>query len=95
MPYNFLHNHSDFSELIRIVGQDHFISIPEYLIHKKKRFRSGDNLVIAENEAFLLSNTAMYQEYERAYQETYALYYKEQPEFSDIMKMIQSYMDKL
>lgn len=67
----------------------------DFLAHKQKRFRSHDNLVIAENEAFLLSLPEIYLPYEQAYQETSALYYESQPKFKNIMELFQKYLDKL
>ncbi len=94
-PVNFMRHYYDVYCLLKTPDVQDFIGTPEYQAHKEKRFRSGDNPVIAENEAFLLSDAATYQKYERAYQETYALYYKEQLEFKEIMQIIQEHMDRL
>ncbi|MCK5285203.1 MAG: nucleotidyl transferase AbiEii/AbiGii toxin family protein [Alphaproteobacteria bacterium] len=94
-PVNFMRHYYDVYCLLKTPDVQDFIGTPEYQVHKRKRFRSGDNPVITKNEAFLLSDTATYQEYERAYQETHALYYKEQVAFRKIMQMIQAYADKL
>ena len=72
-----------------------FIGTEEYFAHKKKRFSKGDNLVISENEAFLLSSPEIYQTYEQEYQKTSARYYEGQPEFKNIMELFQKYLDKL
>ncbi|MCK5373990.1 MAG: nucleotidyl transferase AbiEii/AbiGii toxin family protein [Alphaproteobacteria bacterium] len=94
-PVNFMRHYYDVYCLLAVPDVKDFIGSVEYRVHKEKRFRSGDNLIIAENEAFLLSDTTTYQEYERAYQKTHTLYYEEQPEFKEVISRIQNYMDRL
>lgn len=72
-----------------------FIGTPEYLAHKAKRFRSADNQVIAENEAFLLRDEAARDLYKSAYQSTRTLYYQSQPDFEVILKKIKEYTERL
>ncbi len=40
-----------------------FVGSDQYYAHKKKRFRSADNPLIAENNAFLLSDPKVIEEY--------------------------------
>jgi len=94
-PSNFMRHYYDVYCLLHSPIVQNFVGTEEYLAHKKKRFRSHDNLVIAENEAFLLSSPEIYQTYEQAYQETSALYYENQPEFKKIMELFQKYLGKL
>ena len=94
-PTNFMRHYYDVYCLLHSPIVQNFIGTEEYFAHKKKRFRKGDNLVISENEAFLLSSPSVYQTYKQAYQETGALYYESQPEFKSIMKIFQKYLDKL
>ena len=94
-PKNFMRHYYDVYCLLQSSDLQNFIGTPEYQEHKEKRFRQGDNLVIAENEAFLLSNPETYQTYEQAYQETGTLYYQNQPKFRDIITMFRMYVDKL
>jgi Nucleotidyl transferase AbiEii toxin, Type IV TA system len=94
-PTDFMRHYYDVYCLLHSPIVQNFIGTEEYVAHKKKRFRSHDNLVIAENEAFLLSLPEIYQTYEQAYQETSALYYESQPEFKNIMELFQKYFDKL
>lgn len=94
-PTDFMRHYYDVYCLLHSPIVQNFIGTEEYLAHKKKRFRSHDNLVIAENEAFLLSLPEIYQTYEQAYQGTSALYYESQPEFKKIMELFQKYLDKL
>ncbi|MBX9621936.1 MAG: nucleotidyl transferase AbiEii/AbiGii toxin family protein [Alphaproteobacteria bacterium] len=92
---NFLRHYYDVYCLL----QDHivqsFIGTPDYQKHKEKRFRQEDNPIIEENEAFLLQNSATRLEYKKVYKNSRNLYYKGQPEFDEIMKMIQIYIKKL
>ncbi len=72
-----------------------FIGTPEYQAHKEKRFRAGDNPRITENAAFLLTNPSIRKQYEEAFQNTKALYYKSQPGFDEIMDKIREQADRL
>ena len=84
-PINFMRYYYDVYCLLQGSEVLSFIGMPKYHEHKKKRFRRSDNQNISENEAFLLSNTKIRQEYEDAYKGTPTLYYKTQPDFSEIM----------
>jgi len=94
-PTDFMRHYYDVYCLLHSSIVQNFIGTEEYFAHKKKRFRKDDNLVISENEAFLLSSPSVYQTYEQAYQGTSALYYESQPEFKKIMELFQKYLDKL
>lgn len=72
-----------------------FIGTPEYLAHKEKRFRSADNPVIAENEAFLLQDRETRDLYKSAYQSTRTLYYQSQPDFDEILGLFQKLVANL
>jgi hypothetical protein len=56
---------------------------------------SGDNKIIAQNEAFLLNDPATRLEYKGAYEATRAIYYKGQPAFSNILERIHAHIDRL
>ena len=94
-PTNFMRHYYDVYCLLEKANVLEFIGCDDYKAHKEKRFRGGDNPVIAENEAFLLSDVSIYKEYEQAYKNTHSLYYHEQPEFENVMKLIKSSMEKL
>lgn len=94
-PRNFMRHYYDIYCLLRHPDVEVFIDTPEYMKHKEKRFRSGDNPVISENEALLLSNPDIKVEYEKAYDETVSLYYKGQPTFDEIMARIKQHVDHL
>ena len=72
-----------------------FIGTPTYHARKIERFRSGDNLDIACNEAFLLSDPKVRNLYETKYRETAALYYAGQIPFSDILARIHQHIERL
>lgn len=94
-PVNFLRHYYDVYCLLQDSTVLPFIGTPEYFAHKEKRFRSEDNPVIAENEAFLLSDSATRSQFERDYQKTRALYYQNQPDFGEILNLIQKYTIRL
>lgn len=87
-PANFMRHYYDVYCLLRNPRVKAFIGTKAYLAHKERRFRSGDNPVIAENEAFILSNGETRKAYETAYSGTRALYYRDQPDFADILAEI-------
>jgi hypothetical protein len=95
IPKNFMRHYYDLYCLLRQPDVQAFIGTPEYLAHKQSRFRTGDNPVIAQNEAFLLRDQATRQAYAKAYDDTKALYYRNRPSFDDIMNGIALYVEKL
>ncbi len=73
-----------------------FIVTNAYFDHKKARFPKKDfDIPVAENEAFLLSDTKQRAEFEARYHATAALYYNGQPKFSDLIDRIQSHLSGL
>lgn len=94
-PVNFMRHYYDVYCLLQDPAVLAFIGTPEYKLHKAKRFRAADHPVIAENEAFMLSDTAVRKKYDKAFQKTVTLYYKAQPGFREILKTIQDYVDRL
>jgi len=94
-PINFMRHYYDVYCLLAEPEVQAFIGTPEYQAHKEKRFRSGDNPVIADNEAFLLTNPSIRKEYDGAFQKTNTLYYKTQPSFDEIMDKIREQADRL
>ena len=95
LPPNFLRHYYDISQLLDHPDVTAFIGTPEYHTRKKQRFREDDNLIIAENEAFLLFNTATREEYTLAYQTTAPLYFGGQPPFEAILAKIREWIDRL
>jgi Nucleotidyl transferase AbiEii toxin, Type IV TA system len=95
LPVNFMRHYYDVYCLLETSEVRAFIGTPDYQAHKSKRFRSGDNPVIRENQAFYLSNPATRQAYKNAYASTQALYYRTQPDFDAIIQRIQNMAESL
>jgi len=94
-PQNFMRHYYDISQLLGHPDVTAFIDTPEYQERKKVRFRTGDNLNISKNEAFLLSNPATRDQYALAYEATASLYFNEQIPFYSILDKIQAQIEKL
>ncbi len=93
---NFMRQYYDVYCLLGDEAVQQFIGTDAYLVHKEKRFSNADKAVeIAKNEAFLLSDTALREDFAKRYRETAALYYKGQPDFDILLKRIHEYIDKL
>lgn len=90
-PVNFMRHYYDVYCLLQDADTVKFIGTPEYLAHKEKRFRSADNLVIAENGAFLLTDKETREIYESAYESTRTLYYRSQPGFGEMLSLFQTH----
>lgn len=95
LPPNFLRHYYDISQLLDHPDVLAFIGTPEYHARKKHRFRKEDNLNIANNEAFLLSDVATRSQYALAYQATGSLYFNGQIPFEAILEKIRKRTDRL
>lgn len=95
LPPNFLRHYYDISQLLDHPDVTAFIGTPAYHARKDQRFRRDDNLIIAENEAFLLSDAATREQYTLAYQKTSSLYFGEQPPFDVILARIRGWIGRL
>lgn len=87
-PPNFLRHYYDIYCLLALPEVTAFLSTPAYTVRKQRRFRTGDEQVIARNPAFLLDKPEQRRQFEAEYRKTTALYYDGQPEFSSIMARI-------
>ena len=94
-PKNFMRHYYDLYCLLDSPEVLRFIGTPTYHARKIERFRSSDNLEIASNEAFLLSNPKVRKLYESKYRETAALYYTGQIPFVDILARIHQHIERL
>ena len=73
-----------------------FIGTASYHQHKTKRFPAADRaLPIAQNQAFLLDDPAIQEDYRRRYERTAAIYYRGQPPFGELLARIKTYIDRL
>ncbi len=94
-PANFMRHYYDVYCLLAEPQVQAFIGTDDYRAHKERRFRKGDNPVIAENEAFFLRDSNTRALYERSYAETRALYYQGQPAFAAILATITEFAKRL
>ena len=94
-PKNFLRHYYDLYCLLDHPEVQAFIGTPAYVARKQERFRGADNLHIASNEAFLLSDPAVRSLYASKYQETAGLYYAGQVPFAAILARIAAHIDRL
>ena len=72
-----------------------FIGTQAYLDHKTRRFPKADNSVIAENEAFVLSDPDVRRKLQSAYAASGALYFRGQPDFDDVLAKIADWAPRL
>jgi hypothetical protein len=94
-PRNFLRHYYDVYCLLDDPSVQKFIGTPQYAERKRQRFRSGDNIDIASNEAFALSDREVRALFEAEYLKTAALYFKGQVPLADILMRIQKNPDRL
>ena len=84
-PANFMRHYYDVFCLLKVPEVRTFIGTRRYKAHKQNRFRAADNPVLAENEAFLLSDSATREIYAAAYARSRTLHYAFKPDFATIM----------
>lgn len=94
-PIDFMRHYYDVYSLLQRPEVTSFIGTEEYKGHKAKRFRQDDNPNITQNEAFVLSDEATRRLYAKAYADTRALYYGDQPTFDEILREIAVWRDRL
>lgn len=87
-PTNFMRHYYDVYQLLKEPVVLEFIGSDAYEQHKIRRFQNADNLVLAENEAFLLSDPEVRNLYAKAFDQSRSLYYKSQPQFDVILTAI-------
>lgn len=94
-PPNFMRHYYDVYSLLQDPAVQAFIGTQAYLDHKAKRFPKADNPVIAENEAFILSDPDVRRKLQTAYATSGALYFRGQPDFDDILAKIADWAPRL
>ena len=93
---NYMRQYYDVACLLKNEQVQQFIGTEEYQTHKKKRFPAKDfALPVAENEAFLLSDATLRENFKKRYETTNKLYYKGQIPFDEIMSTIKMHIGKL
>lgn len=90
-PANFLRHYYDVYCLLAVPQVQAFMRQPAYQQRKLRRFRSGDELVIANNPAFTLSDLKQRQRFAIEYRKSEALYYQGQPDFDQVLARISEY----
>jgi hypothetical protein len=87
-PPNFMRHYYDVCCLLQDPTVQAFVGTQGYVDHKAKRFPKTDNPVIAENEAFVLSEPETRATLQKAYMASSAIYFRGQPTFDDILAEI-------
>lgn len=96
MPANFIRHYYDVACLLKNDTVQKFIGTSEYNEHKKKRFPVADQkFPIAKQEAFLLKDTKIRDQFKKEYLKTATLYYQGQISFDEILSTISQYSDRL
>jgi hypothetical protein len=94
-PKNFLRHYYDIYCLLGLEEVRQFIKTKEYQDLKIKRFRGGAELAMADNPAFLISNSDERLFLSKEYRKMAGLYYRPQPSFDAILERIQSHLHEL
>lgn len=94
-PANFLRHYYDVYCLLSLEEVQAFLRDPAYQDRKAQRFRSGDELVIAKNPAFILVDSVERERFAHEYRKTSALYYQGQPDFDALMARIHHYINAM
>ena len=94
VPRNFLRHYYDIHQLLDVEAVQKFIGTPEYLAHKKKRFKSL-NLNVAESGAFTIDDEKVRKQFEAEYSKTAPLYYRGQIPLDKILARIQRDLARL
>ena len=94
-PGNFLRHYYDVYCLLGLEEVRAFMGEPVYQERKVQRFRTGDELVIARNAAFILADSVQRERFAQEYGKTAALYYQGQPDFDALIARIHQYIDAM
>lgn len=94
-PRNFMRHYYDVYRLLERPEVQAFVGTDAYKAHKAKRFPMADNPNIAENEAFILSDSQTRATFGKAYDKTSALYYRLKPTFEQILTRIRQWTGRL
>ena len=93
---NLMRQYYDIYSLLKDDSVKAFIGTDEYHEHKTARFPPKDYAIaIADNEAFLLNDPELREQFKERYKKTAALYYKGQPDFDEMLAEIGKWVEKL
>lgn len=95
MPVNFLRHYYDVYKLLENERVLSFIGSKEYIEHKQRRFRAGDELKISINQAFIIDDPVTRHLYNKEFKKKSSLYFGDQINFDNILKKISKYIDLL
>jgi hypothetical protein len=91
-PANFMRHYYDVYCLLGLPEVQNFIGTAAYEQRKQQRFRQEDERVVAQNAAFLLSDSQERARFAQEYQKTASLYYQGQPSLTEILERIQQFI---
>ncbi|MGI4814171.1 MAG: nucleotidyl transferase AbiEii/AbiGii toxin family protein [Janthinobacterium lividum] len=94
-PANFLRHYYDVYCLLGLEEVRIFMQGSAYRERKARRFRTGDEQIIARNAAFILEDPVERERFALEYQKTAALYYQGQPDFSALVERIHLHIDAM
>ncbi len=94
-PANFLRHYYDVYCLLDLAEVQEFMKTPAYQERKQQRFRSGDEVAIAKNAAFTLSDPDQRARFAQEYRKSAALYYQGQPDFDELLARIGLHLDSM
>jgi hypothetical protein len=95
MPSNFLRHYNDVYSLLETRAVQDFIGSEKYEERKKQRFPAADELCISKNPAFLFEQPDEFNQFEKEYKSTAALYYAGQPSLQEIAARIKIHIGKM
>jgi hypothetical protein len=95
IPSNFLRHYNDVYCLLQCEDVLNFIGTGNYEDRKKERFRTGDELCLAENPAFLFDDADEFERFKKEYEKTASLYYAGQPSLATIAAKIKEHIAEL
>nr|WP_246327138.1 nucleotidyl transferase AbiEii/AbiGii toxin family protein [Burkholderia guangdongensis] len=94
-PANFLRHYYDVYCLLALDEVQTFMREPAYPERKARRFRTGDEQVIARNPAFILPDADQRERFADEYRKTAALYHQGQPDFEILLERIHQHIDAM
>lgn len=95
MPTNFMRHYYDVFQLLKLKRVQDFIGSEAYLAHKDLRFPNADEKDLTKNDAFIIADAETLKVYKQSFDRTKGLYYKGQPEFSDILESFKPYLPRM
>lgn len=92
---NLMRQYYDVYSLLNIERVLAFIGTKEYEEYKTVKFKKDLGIPIQENEAFLLSDPALKEQFKDRYEATSALYYNGQPPFEELLERLHAQLHRL